>query len=367
MEKFRIFVFSHTPLSGELQDINGAFLRTAAMVNALKDFGFDVKFISIGRHASHDIQIRSGRHPLLGYAYYAEDIEFAQVIMIKNALTGIQKNDVIILDQPFSWGIVREFVGNHRVIYASHNQESKVAEQISRLFNFESNFSAAAKRVLEIEGDLISRSQFTVSVCTADADEFDTQSRAPSLVVPNTIEKIPETSVLKSRKSSDWVFVSSNWPLNWLGLIDMIEPSQFLQAGLSLKIVGSAGQGLKDDPRGRDWIKRMKGHVEILGVSTEEDLNKILSSAYGTINPILMGGGSNFKLVQAAGYRHRIVSTIFGARGDLHIENLYVAKNRLEFNSLLSNTSTLLPANIGKFKAPKIYDWKTFAFLLAKT
>jgi hypothetical protein len=354
--KKRVLIFSHTPFSESMQDINGASLRNKTMLDAFKECGYDVDYVSIGRHDSHTFKIHSERHGLIGYAHYKDDITLSQALLIRDILKNVSKDDVVVIDQPFSWLIIREFIGDARVIYSSHNHESDVARQIARVFSFQTEFLDASKLVTLMEEDLLNRSDAVIAVSKADAKEFKTKTASVPFVIPN---RLPE--LLDYRPpvlNSTWNFTSSNWPLNWYGLIQLVDPIVIRDAEISLKIIGGAGEGIMNDFRGKKWLADLGSNVQILGKLTPSELHESMRSASGSINPVLMGGGTNFKLIEAARYGHKLITTSFGARGDIQINNLNTATTRKMFNQFLENHLNLLPSSVSEVERVGIYDWK---------
>ena len=313
------------------RSINGATHRTESILTAIADAGYEALKTSFGVGEDFDIQIPSMGYGLFNVARFSDNLKLIQNEKLRKIANSLKEGDVVVIDQPFLWPIIECLIGERKVLYIAHNYESHAYFQMLRLTGFESESLDNWKRIKNIEEDLMRRA--SAVICLSELDHKAMTRFSDKVII------VPTESMLKEVRTNanpnDWTFVSSNWPANWLGIIYLLDPNVLQSEKIKLRIVGSCLEAIKNDAHGSNWIRECGESIEEIGVVSSRDLDDILKTTYGSIIPVLMGGGANFKIAEAMSYRHRIISTTFGARGYRNAEGVQIADCRGRFSELL--------------------------------
>lgn len=235
--------------------------------------------------------------------------------------------DVLSMEQPFLWPLVKRFRGDGvvadeiKIVYSSHNIEAPMKQKI-----YEDNYSADdAKRYLEIvrdiELDVIKSCDVALAVSERDAAYIKLHAPTTPLAIysnghsrPCTNDSYEKWKDLFSKRELNWIFIGSWHPPNINGikhLLDAIsatpEKPNFL-----IWVLGGAGDGLRSIP---GFKEADYPYLRILGMVSQDDINAGILNSSGVLLPIWEGGGSNLKTAQALLSRKCILGSNFSFRG----------------------------------------------------
>jgi hypothetical protein len=235
----------------------------------------------------------------------------------------------ILLEQPFLWPLVRQLktagvLGPEvKVIYSSHNLEAEMKRQFyAQLFRPE-QARAYGDHVEALETETIARADVILAV--SDADAASLLARAPHrpiLVIANGHMRPEENDRSEAWRrrfepyERNWVFVGSWHPPNIQGLRRLVEALDHGADGVRLWVLGGAGPGLLAE---RTFERSRAPRLEVLGVTSAEDIDAAILASSGVILPIWGGGGSNLKTAQALLSRKCVLASRFALRGFEHL------------------------------------------------
>ncbi len=329
-------VVTHSPPNSPSK-INGATLRFQQLLASLNKSSINSLVFTIGSGLDFDIDLGELSKSSLDRP---SNKSLTNLDRLKKSITSLNKEDLLIIDQPFIWQYIFDTKSHSKVIYSSHNHESDVQLQLARLFGFAGKQYSRWKEVHEWETKLVQRSDMIICCTIEDLRKYQIDCVCPVVSVPNVIESAFAPDI-QHRSSTDWVYVSSDWIANWIALPLLIDPSVLHKHGIKLKLVGKCISALENDHFGNKWVQDCGGSIVKVGIVDAQELSEILNHSYGSIIPILLGGGSNLKLAEALAYKHRVITTSFGARGRGYIENLNLANSRQAFSDFFSKASDL--------------------------
>ena len=341
----KALVITHAP-PAKSEVLNGATFRLIALKKALQELGIEIETISIGSSDCFDINLSPSELGILGVADVSDRFDKSDLLLLKSSLSKYKSSDLVVMDQPFAWTKIKELLSNQKVIYISHNHETNTYFQILRSWQFDRKTFRSWKRIADNEVDLVKSSLGIITCSIEDANTYMSAGATRAFHVPIENARSPIQKITTEAPDNSWVFVSSEWQMNWMGLIHLVDPKSLNKHGIELKIVGRCLEAIERHPAGKVWLDRAGSNVLRIGKVENDELHKIMLESYGSIVPVLLGGGANYKLWEALQYRHRIISTSFGLRGYPKIVNVNVADSASQFDSFWRNTSTLKVAHM---------------------
>ena len=220
--------------------------------------------------------------------------------------------DMIILEQPFLWPLLRRLEienyisSNTKVIYSSHNVEVILKKDIySKVFD-KDQINKYLARVDYIEKNAIRTSDSAIAVSEIDAHYIDEYNSS----IPVGIFKNGGNIPLPNEKSHywekqfanglvNWVFVGSWHEPNIQGLKILFDALEKLQGdGYMLWVLGGAGDGLIQ-LLGKNYSFKKHAWLQVIGPVESEHIDVAIINSCGIVLPILEGSGSNLKTAQA--------------------------------------------------------------------
>jgi glycosyltransferase involved in cell wall biosynthesis len=311
-----LFVTTHTPALG-----SGRALRTYAIVRALATarpltvlyvrFGApspDSAFSRIeGVRLREVVPSRSARR-LLAYAAARSSgapRDFARGVSLELAAEAARLACMpgcarVIADGPVAAAALRALAGRRPVIYNAHNLESAFRHELAA--------ASGLRGLASFERKLLSQAQESWMVSEADmAGALELCPKARLRLVPNAIDVSAIAPVTPAGEAQSAIFVADfSYEPNRNAarfLLDEVMPRVWRQLPeAELKLVG------KDlDLRPAD------GRVQALGFV--EDLASAYADASCAVVPLLQGGGTPLKLLEALAYGLPVVATPRAASG----------------------------------------------------
>jgi polysaccharide biosynthesis protein PslH len=313
-----LLVISHTPVLG-----SGQAVRTYGIARALatrggltllyKRFGAvepDAAFRAIPGVELHEAVPSRGRRRLLAYAQARRDgvpWGFARGISAELAAAAARLADApgrgrVIADGPTVAAALRRLASRRPVVYNAHNVESSFRHQLTARGAREHDTMRAFERAL------LTRS--CESWMVSEADIAAARELAPDArlrYVPNVVDVSAIRPVTPARDERVLFVASFAYEPNRGGLrflLDEVFPLVWRELpDTRLTLVGS---GLREPPSGDPRVQAL-GFVE--------DLNEAYAHASCAVVPLLQGGGSPLKFIEALAYGLPVVATTRAAAG----------------------------------------------------
>ncbi|WP_033576701.1 glycosyltransferase [Dickeya chrysanthemi] len=240
--------------------------------------------------------------------------------------------DLILLDQPFLWPLLKCFFNdgtlrkNVKIIYSSFNIEVAMKRKIYQDLYSPDIAEKYTNYVDDIEREVIKACDGAIAVSEVDANYItEISPGTPVRIYFNGHSRPvngPEEKKWQSRfenRDANWVFVGSWHPPNINGLRDLVT-SLAKQKGdkrFALWVLGSVGNGLIATTPGFD-IKDYPW-LNIVGPVSSEDIDSAILCSSGIVLPIWEGGGSNLKTAQALLSAKCILGAEFSFRAFEHV------------------------------------------------
>lgn len=228
--------------------------------------------------------------------------------------THINDAAAVILSHPYLYDEVKRLNVTTPIIYDAHNVEFKLHREI---------LPAAATQLLSeiarVEQAACQDSQLIITCSQQDADalaELYSVDSAKFKVVPNgaDITKRLLTSRLSyvNNKLSQGIeyplamFMGSCHVPNINAAQHILNMAQKLP-NIQFNLLGSLSRAFQK--------RQLPANVEMSGIVTEDEKNKMLCTADIALNPVLSGSGTNIKMFDYMAAGIPIVTTEYGARG----------------------------------------------------
>jgi glycosyltransferase involved in cell wall biosynthesis len=274
------------------------------------------------------------------------------VTKFKNAVRKeLVNTDLVILDHFATAPLFDELnINNIPVLYASHNAEITLAEQ---LYKDGSLDLVVTKEMEKLVLDLCD----VFTYCSReDLDKINNvyAPGKPSYYIPNGTDiRQSIQTVEKDRKTL--LFVGSGHPPNVVAARNLIAVAKAMP-DYTFKVVGDASNSLK--------ILSPTDNIEILGKVSDDELDYLFRSSGMFINPMESGAGTHLKVMKAFSYGLPIISSSVGARGFTaeEIESCMVIGNNTE--ELIQAITTASDDSVydklaaNSLKLAKEFDWK---------
>jgi hypothetical protein len=237
--------------------------------------------------------------------------------------------DVILLEQPFLWPLLKRFIqdsafhSNIKVIYSSHNIEIGMKKKIYEDLYAPEVADRYSEYVDRMEKAAVYSCSAAIAVSSADAAYV--KALVPSKPVRVFLNghsqpsPTPEDHKWQARfadQASNWVYVASWHPPNINGLRDLVmalAAHSDSMNGNVLWILGGVGHGLEATTPGF----KLKDYpwLRILGPVSTDDIESAILASTGLVLPIWEGGGSNLKTAQALLSNKCVIGSEFSFRG----------------------------------------------------
>jgi len=209
----------------------------------------------------------------------------------------------VIVDGPVAAATLAGLASSRPVIYNAHNLESAFRHEISE------EEARGAERLRRFERNVLSRSAESWMVSQADlAGARELCPRASLRYVPNVVDTAAIEPVAEPAAEPRVLFVATfTYAPNRAGLRFLLEQvlplvwAQIPDAELVL-----VGRGLEEPPSADPRV-RVLGFVE--------DLRPVYAQARCAVVPLLQGGGTPLKLVEALAHGLPIVATPLAVKG----------------------------------------------------
>jgi glycosyltransferase involved in cell wall biosynthesis len=230
----------------------------------------------------------------------------------------IQAADLIILDHVGAMGLVRGLDINIPVIYASHNCESDLADQMypRHPLNKRTMFEME-KAIIELSDVITYCSKEDISKMK-DLYNFD----KPTYYIPNGTDE--QELNRNNANSKDLVFIGSGHGPNVDAAKSLIDTARVLPE-YRFNIIGKCGESIPKEGLPSNYI--------VHGFLSDQIMELLFSNSFAFLNPMTAGSGTHLKIMRALSHGLPIISSRTGLRGftDDEINNtLFVAANNEE-------------------------------------
>jgi len=241
------------------------------------------------------------------------------------------KPDVIQLEQPFLWPLIKALRDNGEIqdvpiIYSSQNWEAPLKyDMLLKSGVKESDARKVQDYIVGLESELVAASIATVAVSASDAEHYRALGQCPPVfVVPNGVSRPVQPSAQDEAAVAEifgeekyLFFVGSAYPPNIEGFQNLV-----LKKGLffrpprkSLAICGGVSHGIFNSPQYQAHIHANSRRVQFFPDVSDGGLEALKRSAHAIILPIEFGGGSNLKTAEALASGKWVIATQVALRG----------------------------------------------------
>lgn len=231
----------------------------------------------------------------------------------------LTKTDLVILDHVGAIGLVRNVEINVPVIYASHNCESDLADQMY------AKYPTNKKNIFDMEKLIIEKAD-AITYCSKDDIEKMNKLYSidvPAYYIPNGTDQQPILN-RNNNTSKDLIFIGSGHGPNVEAARSLINTAKLIPE-YRFNIIGKCGDSLKNEVLPDNFI--VHGHL------SDQLMNLLFENAFAFLNPMTAGSGTHLKIMRALSYGLPIISSTTGLRGfsDEEIKDtLLVANNNDE-------------------------------------
>jgi glycosyltransferase involved in cell wall biosynthesis len=342
---------------------DGGQLRAAAEHRELRSAGARVTSLAITTdsrlpedYGRHDIRVPAHELDRAGYHWVTHDIALGRHVLERPELlaqvrrtVASARPDVVVLDQPWLWPVVRTVCPGLPVVYSAQNIEWRLKATNLRIAGLaEAVVERWSRETEALERDVATQSILTAAVSDADADWLRANGAARTVVVPNgTTRRTAEPA-----RATSWrrhfagrgiaLFVASGHPPNAVGFWDMLGPSLgFLTPVQRIVAVGSVGPQIRAHEAFVEHRAANNGRLVIAGFQSDADLAALLDIAGAVLLPITSGEGSNLKTAEALVSGRPIIATTHAFRGFesyLDQPGVSIADDAARFRSLVASS-----------------------------
>ena len=218
--------------------------------------------------------------------------------------------DVLVVSQHPAWDACHDLFRG-LVVFDSHNFETgrlrRIGESFGGVRGMVAEFDSV--RMRRLESDISQHASSIIAVTHDDARQFERLGASDVLVLPNGYQPVEHTQSFTDIDRSGLLFVGSlSYSANIQGVVWFLsEVMDLLPKAYVLTIVGS-----NPSPRTRRLLTsfpRVELRFDVDSVAEH------LRQASILIVPLLTGGGSRLKILEAAEERVPVVSTSVGNEG----------------------------------------------------
>ena len=327
----------HGPMPEILQIANGRIIPRHSSAYSLRCHtlikNIDRKIISVAGAVFKDEKLDYSEQYrsiiLTGLSYlrgnrtlevYISRNKFLRRKYLKRLKNLVNNCEVVILEGPWQYPLVKDDLCDKLVVYDAHN-----IEYVLRNGNI---FQDECKR---IEGELLARADLVLSVTKKDMKSFSEiygVDQNKLFYAPHEIEK--GTAQWRGEDSNSIVFIGSVYSPNNAAL-DRIREMASKNPKFTFEIIGSA------KPTKGTRLKNMVFH----GVVDDAKKSEIMSRCFLALNPVTEGSGRNLKMVDYIAHGLPVLSTPIGVRGfeDYNISDSIVISEPDKFDESIKKLS----------------------------
>lgn len=245
----------------------------------------------------------------------------------------IKNADLIILDHVGAIGMVRNIDLDVPVIYAAHNFESDLANQMY------ARYPTNKKHMLDMEKLIIEKSD-AITYCSKEdiagmIKAYDIKK--PAYYIPNGTD--PQKIIDRNNNTSkDLIFIGSGHGPNVDAARSLIATAKLLPE-YRFNIIGKCGESLKNETVPDNYI--IHGHL------SDQLMHLLFENAFAFLNPMTAGSGTHLKIMRALSYGLPIISSSTGLRG--------FSDDEIKDTLLVANTDNEIINAINVLKDEKAY------------
>jgi glycosyltransferase involved in cell wall biosynthesis len=242
--------------------------------------------------------------------------------------------DVVSFDHPWLWAEakkLKEKFPNVKLLHLSQNIEFVLKSEL--LSEIDSNHRiSAVKYIRELEEEIARECDLVLCITELDKLWFQNNG-AKNVIVANNGTSISPKIVKSSNKYA--LVIASGHPPNIEGSIKYLyDATEWMPENSRLIYVGNISDALRGNI-GKEINITKNTEVVLLGLRTDEELNKLIESASVILLPIPYGGGSNLKTAEAICSGRPIVGTV---------------KSFREFNNFIDSRNTIVVDDVDNFR-----------------
>jgi glycosyltransferase involved in cell wall biosynthesis len=298
-----------------------------------------------------------------------EIFDFAQILhfeqtpeFIKAFIENSENSDFIVSSQPFFYPMIKKY-SNKKLIHDSHNIEYLLKKQ---LLEKKQNIDGLLNLIFLTEKEISNNAEFNI-VCTATDDDIKSLNhlygtdKNKIYSIPNGVDLegikfiSPEERNLNKKRSGSTkktaLFMGSTHPPNLEACEQIFKFAKNLK-DVDFCIVGTACKCYEN--------RTLPSNVLFLGIVSNEEKNKLLSTVDVALNPIFKGAGTNMKMLDYMAAGIPVITTPIGIRGlDIDEKMVEIAEiDGFEEKIKIINFDKIYKA---REHVEKVFDWQIIA------
>lgn len=242
--------------------------------------------------------------------------------------------DAISFDHPWLWEEakkLKKLFPNAKLIHSSQNIEFLLKSDLLKELPEDARISAV-KYVRELEEEIARECDLVLCITELDKLWFQNNGAKEVIAANNGTLATPQRVVSPNRYA---LVIGSGHPPNVEGSIEYLyDATEWMPENSRLIYVGSVCDAIRGRI-GKEINPVRNTEVILLGIRSNEDLNKLIASASVILLPIPYGGGSNLKTAEAISSGRPIVGT---------------TKSFREFENFITSRNTVVVDEVDDFK-----------------
>ena len=291
---------------------------------------------------------------------------------LQKLLSGLideKKPDILHFDHLFVAPLINNINSNLPIVLTEHNIENQLTERLSRQklkFTHRLGLWIEARKLRAYEMKTLQKCHACICVSRIDSEELQRfVPETPIFVVPNGVDTqyFDPSNKLTDQRRDLLFFGNLGYPPNFEAILyfchEIFPLIKKEQPGLSLNIVG---------PNAPNSIMALQANPGINFIGYVEDIRPYLWQAAICVVPLLSGGGTRLKILEAMAAQLPVVSTHIGAEGlqITHEKNILIADTPRQFaESVLRlyhqpDVAQKIALN-GHILAKESYDWESIS------
>lgn len=261
--------------------------------------------------------------------------------------------NIVIVEHPWLFEAIRKIVkcaeqsDSVRLVYSSHNIESRLKRSMARIQSYEKN--DVLDKIDYVERQAVENADLVVVCTEKDAQAYREliENKNKIIVAGNGVEPFS----CQDSRIQNWrnyfgrpypVFVSSAHIPNAVGFWEMMQPGlTFLHPDEQILILGNVAAIIMQQEGAKTFFDVNASRLHLAGVRQNNELQELICASHVVLLPITQGEGSNLKTAEALESGCMIIATskaFTGYERAMGLDNVIIADNSNDFRVAVRKT-----------------------------